>query len=292
MKKIIDIHNHPNWHGHNIDQLVANMNKHGISKTWLLSWELPEKEFNVEPAYHKCMDPRGLSAPLWMVIEGLQKYPSRFIGGWAPDPRDRHTRAKLEAAVNIHGIRVYGEMKLRMRYDDPDAISMYHQCARLKLPVLFHLEAPPFMLEKQNSDTLQWQPWYGGGIEVVENMCKICPDTIFIGHGPGWWREISADANKSSKSYPGGKVEKDGAIVVLMRKYKNLYGDLSAGSGRNALARDMKHAKSFIHEFQDKLLFGRDYFDNALMKTLLELKLENKIMKKLLYENAEKLINT
>jgi len=290
MKGIIDIHNHPNWHGHNIDRLVANMDKFGIEKTWLLSWELPEKEFNVEPAYHKCMDPRGISAPLWMVVEGLQKYPRRFIGGWAPDPRDRHARAKLEAAVNIHGIRIYGEMKLRMRYDDPDAICMYHQCAKLNLPVLFHLEAPRFTIETLNSDALQWPAWYGGTIEVVNNMCTLCPNTIFIGHGPGWWREISADADNSNEGYPSGPVKKEGNIIKLMRKHKNLYGDLSAGSGRNALARDIKHAMDFIHEFQDRLMFGRDYFDDALMKLLNNLKLENKIKRKLFYENAKKLI--
>jgi len=225
-----------------------------------------------------------------MVVEGLHRHPGRFIGGWAPDPRDRHARAKLEAAVNIHGIKIYGEMKLRMRYDDPDAISMYHQCARLKLPVLFHLEAPRVTTEKLNSDALQWPAWYGGSIEVVDNMCKLCPETTFIGHGPGWWREISADADASEDGYPAGSVKWDGAVTRLMRKHKNLFGDLSAGSGRNALARDMKHAKDFVMEFQDRLLFGRDYFDGSLMETLQKLKLGDKIMKKLCRDNAEKLV--
>ena len=43
-----------------------------------------------------------------------------------------------------------------------------------------------------------------------------------------------------------------------MRKYPNLYGDLSAGSGRNALARDRGYAAKFLTEFQDRLLFGMD----------------------------------
>ena len=43
-----------------------------------------------------------------------------------------------------------------------------------------------------------------------------------------------------------------------MRRYENLMGDLSAGSGHNALARDPEYAAGFLEEFQDRLLFGTD----------------------------------
>ena len=43
-----------------------------------------------------------------------------------------------------------------------------------------------------------------------------------------------------------------------MRKYPNLKGDLSAGSGCNALSRDRAHAARFLTEFQDQLFFGLD----------------------------------
>ena len=33
--KIIDAHNHPDWHGHNLERFIANMDQYGISKTWL-----------------------------------------------------------------------------------------------------------------------------------------------------------------------------------------------------------------------------------------------------------------
>jgi len=46
-----------------------------------------------------------------------------------------------------------------------------------------------------------------------------------------------------------------------MRKYPNLYGDMSAGSGANAFMRDPEHAYKFIEEFQDRLLFGTDICD-------------------------------
>ena len=44
-----------------------------------------------------------------------------------------------------------------------------------------------------------------------------------------------------------------------MRRYLGLYGDLSAGSGLNALTRDPAHAYEFIDELQDRLMLGLDY---------------------------------
>ena len=60
--------------------------------------------------------------------------------------------------------------------------------------------------------------------------------------------------------YPTGPV-KEGRIPKLMRKYPNLYGDLSAGSGNNALARDLDYAGKFLTEFQDRIMFGIDICD-------------------------------
>ena len=44
----------------------------------------------------------------------------------------------------------------------------------------------------------------------------------------------------------------------LFRRYPNLFGDLSAGSGYNALTRNSEYAVRFLNEFQDRLLFGTD----------------------------------
>ena len=51
----------------------------------------------------------------------------------------------------------------------------------------------------------------------------------------------------------------------------------------------MDHAREFVNEFQDRLLFGRDCFDGRLMETLNELKLSRRIRAKILHENAERL---
>jgi predicted TIM-barrel fold metal-dependent hydrolase len=58
--------------------------------------------------------------------------------------------------------------------------------------------------------------------------------------------------------YPGGPVVEGGRVVELMRKYPNLHGDISAGSGFKAISRDPEFGYAFLEEFQDRLFYGID----------------------------------
>jgi hypothetical protein len=83
-----------------------------------------------------------------------------------------------------------------------------------------------------------------------------------------------------------------------LRKYPNLYGDLSAGSGCNALKRDSKYAAHFFEEFQDRLLFGTDICapstSTPLVDFLLQMRNEQKIsetvFQKIARQNAIKIL--
>jgi hypothetical protein len=71
------------------------------------------------------------------------------------------------------------------------------------------------------------------------------------------WSNISADvANESG--YPTGRVRPGGLTDRLLADYPNIYGDLSANSGRNALARDSEFATGFLSRHRRKLMFGSD----------------------------------
>jgi hypothetical protein len=63
-----------------------------------------------------------------------------------------------------------------------------------------------------------------------------------------------ADRNGNLK----GPVRPGGAVPRLMAKYSNLWADISAGSGYNALSRDPSFTPGFLDQFQDKLMFGTD----------------------------------
>jgi predicted TIM-barrel fold metal-dependent hydrolase len=98
------------------------------------------------------------------------------------------------------------------------------------------------------------------GFPRFEIVLQKFPALIFIGHSQAFWAEISSEVVREDKwEYPAGSVKPGGAVGRLMRKYANLYADLSANSGFNALSRDPKHAYEFVDEFQDRLLFGLDY---------------------------------
>lgn len=282
---IIDVHNHPDWYGYNAERLLVNMDENGISKTWILTWECPEDEYNPEFLAVCPGGPKG-PIPLSSAIAYVEKYPDRFVLGFAPDPRRPEAIDRLAFAVSLYGVRVYGELKLRMMYDNPDALRMFCFCAEKKLPVILHID---YEFETgARYPRPNW--WYGGGIEALERALKARPDTVFIGHGPGFWAHISGDDKYAREAYPKGKVEDGGKVVEMLRQYPNLYCDLSGESGYNALNRDHEFAKMFLSEFQDRILFGRDFFDRRLLDLLRSFSLPDGALEKILSANALRLV--
>ncbi len=283
---IIDAHNHPDWHGHNVERFVENMAANHIDRTWLLTWECPPDEYDPSNlAAIPSVDERG-PISFTKSLPYVQRYPSKFVLGYAPDPRRPEAIDQLAAAIDTYGVRVCGEIKLRMMYDNPDALRLYRFCGEKGLPVTFHLD--------YEFDTGRRYPrpnwWYGGGIEAFERAIRACPNTIFLGHGPGFWAHISNDDQFDKVAYPTGKVVRDGKITQMLRAYPNLYCDMSAGSGHGALARDVEHATDFLIEFQDRVLYARDYFDDRHQTLLNSLNLPETVLAKIYAGNALKLV--
>ena len=137
----------------------------------------------------------------------------------------------------------------KMNFDDPRCINLFRQAGESELPVLF--------------DAMDGETSYGlvagPGLHRLEKTLQECPGTIFIGHGPTFWAEISADVPSGQRSgYPRGPIAPGGAVSRLLRQYRNLWIDISAGSGHNALTRDPQFGLAFLQEFQDRALFGTD----------------------------------
>jgi len=283
---IIDAHNHPDWHGHNLDRFLVNMRDHAIDVTWLLSWECPHDEYapNLTGVIPD-VGPHG-PIPFSRCLSYAERAPGKFVLGYAPDPRRPEAIDQLSAMMAIYGVRVCGELKLRMMYDNWDAIRLFKFCGIKKVPVTVHLD-----YEIGTGEVRYPRPnwWYGGGIEAFERAVQACPETIFLGHAPGFWAHISGD-DLYRTSYPKGKVMLGGKVPAMLRQYPNLYCDLSAGSGHNALARDPEFAREFILEFQDRILYARDYFDNQHQVLLNSLNLPTDVLAKIYAGNALKLV--
>ncbi len=59
-------------------------------------------------------------------------------------------------------------------------------------------------------------------------------------------------------AYPSGPIKRGGVTDKLLSDYPNLYGDLSANSGNNALSRDPEFTAGFLARHKEKLIFGSD----------------------------------
>ncbi|MCM8757007.1 MAG: amidohydrolase, partial [Candidatus Omnitrophica bacterium] len=148
------------------------------------------------------------------------------------------------------GCRGIGELLPKMSIDDPRCLNLFHQAGRFKLPVVIDLHSRPVSYGLEDAP----------GLPGLERVLRVCPETIIVGHGPTFWAEISGQVSAEERQgYPSGPVKPGGAVPRLMKTYPNLFADLSAGSGYNALTRDLSFGLDFLEAFQDKLLFGTDY---------------------------------
>lgn len=285
---IIDAHNHADWHGHNLNKFIENMDKYHIDKTWLLTWECPASEYHQNTNAVINVDSVENVGPISFArcLSYVERCPERFILGYAPDPRKPHAIDQLKSAVSMYGVKIYGELKLRMMLDNWDAIRMYRACGELGLPVTVHID---YEFDEPNRYPRP-SYWYGGGIEAFERAIAKCPETNFLGHAPGFWAHISGDYNPEQRTSTTGPVLPGGKIIEMMEKYPNLYCDLSANSGFKALNRDHEFAKKFLITYQDRILYARDYFDNKHQELLETLGLPKDVLDKIYYKNALKLI--
>jgi predicted TIM-barrel fold metal-dependent hydrolase len=92
----------------------------------------------------------------------------------------------------------------------------------------------------------------------LEAALQRFPGLRFLGHSQPFWAEVSTDVTEENRnSYPKGPVA-PGRLIELFDRYPNLYGDMSAGSGFNAVSRDPEFGYRFMETHQDRLLFGTD----------------------------------
>jgi predicted TIM-barrel fold metal-dependent hydrolase len=137
-----------------------------------------------------------------------------------------------------------GEQKFPVDADSP-AIHRIAQIARhWNVPVLLHFE--------HNTYNIGFQRFY----RILDRY----PTVNFIGHAQTWWGNIDKN-HQQEVMYPKLKVTPGGWTDRYLSDYPNMYGDLSAGSGLNALARDEDHARAFLDRHQNKLLYGSDCND-------------------------------
>ncbi len=292
--RIIDVHQHVSWHGRDDRELLANLDEHGIDRAVLLNWDVTPLEAyqGYEAAFNPVhTTPGGVSCglPLADIVAAARRHPERFVVGYCPHPLDPYAVEHLDAAVRMHDVRICGEWKAALLLDDPRCINLFRYCGEQHLPVLVHLDVP-YRPTVAGEKPEYCREWYGGTPDNLERALAACPETVFIGHGPGFWRHVSGDEAAAGGGYPDGPVAPGGRVPELLDACEKLHAELSANSALNALKRDPDFGKAFLLKHHEKILFGRDAYSGDLHAYLQSLDLPDDVTENIYHRNAEKLL--
>lgn len=223
------------------------------------------------------------------------------IGWWfcAMDPRMANNSPHDDLSYYLdffkeRGAKGVGELQANLYIDDPRVMNLLYHCQKSHLPITIHFGK---LGEGCGiADDL--------GLPRLEKILREFPDLKILAHAMTFWSEISADVTEKERNgYPTGKIQREGRIAKLLRQYPNLFCDLSAKSGLNALTRDAEYAYEFLEEFSDQILFATDisssktlrgsaqklsdFLDNAYKNS----NISQKVYQKICRENALSLLN-
>jgi hypothetical protein len=239
------------------------------------------------------------------ILDMAEKYPDRLIPFCNIDPRaltNSHD-APLDRLLRYYrdkGCKGLGEVMLNLPVMHPMLQNLFRHAQDVGLPVTF-----------DGSDRVggDFGLYDDPGLPQLEHTLQRFPKLVMIGHGPVFWAEIGrleTPAQRKTVFRPDGQqvggrpqsgpIKEEGVVPKLLRRYPNLYGELS--DARSAIARDPEYGPKFLTEFQDRLLFGTDicFFEMPFrtMELLLEWrekkKISEQVFRKIAGENAVKLL--
>lgn len=263
------------------EQLIARYDAVGIERGVLLPGVNPECAYMPQSNEE--------------VIGISEEFPGRFVPFCNVDPRAltnsvdaplgdllRHYRDK--------GCKGVGEISANLAFLDPLVQNLFRHAEDTGLPVTFHIACRIGGIYGLYDDP---------GLPQLEFCLQRFPKLRFLGHSQTFWAEMAPlETTGDRAGYPKYPLKEEGAVPKLFRRYPNLLGDLSAGSGCNALTRDPDYAVRFLEEFQDRLFFGTDICapdtPTPLVDFLLDLRQSGRIsetvFQKVARENAAKLL--
>jgi predicted TIM-barrel fold metal-dependent hydrolase len=266
---VIDIHQHTDYSGRTDEQMLAHQRTMGVTHTVLL----PAGRFYGLEAGASGND---------RVQEVARLHPKEYFFFANEVPYLGDAREVIVGALKA-GARGIGEQKFMVDADSR-AVSMVAEIAQeYGVAVLLH-----FQFGRYNTS-----------FERFHLILEKYPKVNFIGHAQTWWANIDAKADQSVL-YPKGAVTPGGITDRLLRDYPNMFGDMSAGSGLNAMLRDEEHARGFLARHQDKLMYGSDCSDSVgtgekcsgsqMLATIRRLAPDKTAERKILFENAKRVL--
>src|SRR4026208_1994810 len=239
---IIDIHQHLGYSGRPDDVLLRHQHEMGITTTILLPAGRNVNSPSTHDGVSNGLQAQCLGSEASLRFSKAHSKAFRFGANEVPDVEG--ARREIERYLKLGGV-VIAEQKFGVECDSREMQAIYALAAEHRVPVLMH-----------------WQfQMYNYGFERFHKMLEKYPKVNFLGHAQTWWGHIDRNNKDQSVMYPKGPVTRGGLTDRYLSDYPNMFGDLSAGSGLNALTRDEDFTRGFIERHQDKLLVGSDCTD-------------------------------
>lgn len=279
---IIDIHQHTHYHTRvTDDQLIGHQQMMlGHQGRTIL---LPSGSVQNRASTHFGKS-NGLAAKTGGnedVMRVAQEHPDMFLFGANEVTDLPNARAEIEKYLKL-GACIIAEQKFAVQCDSAESQKLYELAAEYNVPILLHFQFQTYNL----------------GYERFHTMLARFPKTNFIGHAQAFWGNIDKNHDQS-QNYPKGKVTAGGLTDRYLADYPNMFADMSAGSGLNALQRDEEHTRGFLQRHQDKILYGSDCADllgrgpgcqgAQTIATIRKLAANKSIERKIFFENSKKL---
>jgi len=277
---IIDIHQHLGYSGRPDDVLLAHQDAMGATTTILLPAGRPATGPSTHGGLANGLQAQALGNEACHRFSRAHRNRFRFGANDVPDLEG--ATHEIERYLKL-GAVVIAEQKFGIACDAPEMQRIYAIARAHDVPVLMH-----------------WQfEMYNYGFERFHTMLEKFSRVTFVGHAQTWWGHIDRRYADQTMMYPKGPVTRGGLTDRYLGDYPNLYGDLSAGSGLNALTRDEEFARDFLARHRDKLLFGSDCSDRdgggpaclgaQIIAAVRRLAPSREIERQLLYGNAKRL---
>jgi len=262
------------------EQVIARYDELGIEKGALLPLIGPEEYLpqSNEDIIDMCEASGGRFFPFCNIDpRGMNNSPDAPLDRWLLHYKDR-------------GCKGIGEVMPNIPFNDPRSHNLFKHVQSVGFPLIFDIS---------HRIGGRYGFYDDVGLPQLEEVLQKFPKLIILGHGPAFWAEMGQlETPLDRADYPKYPIKEEGVVPKFFRRYPNMYGDLSAGSGYNALARDPDYAVQFLNEFQDKLLYGTDICraeaDIPLPGFLLDLrdkgKIGGEVFNRIARENAVKLL--
>lgn len=278
---VIDIHQHTTYRERTAEQLVAHQRAMGVTQTILLPAGSSVKRPSTGDGKHNTLGGVGAGGNDTALAMARQ-YSGQFFFGANEVTDLPGARSEIAKYLELGGV-IIGEQKFTVECDSAESQILYALAAEYRVPILMHFQHGTYNL----------------GFERLHTMFKKFPNTVFIGHAQTWWANIDRNHTDQNVLYPKGKVTAGGLTDRYLSDYPNVFADMSAGSGLNALSRDEDHARGFLDRHQDRILFGSDCDDRVgtgagcqgsqTMAAIRKLAPNKAAERKILFENAKKL---